>query len=340
VPGLHYRDGGALRQGPAAPLLLDLDRELPGVAWDLLPMSRYRAHNWHCLGGRPRAPYAALYTTLGCPYRCTFCCIQAPFRSGEAALGQRANSYRRWTPKHVVGEIARLAEKEGVRSFKLADEMFVLDEAHVLAVCDGLARRGLDLNLWAYARVDTLRPGMAERLRAAGIRWLAFGIESADAAVRRGVAKGFRQEAIGRALDDTRAAGIHVIANYIFGLPDDDQASMEATLALALDLNTEFANFYCAMAYPGSPLYDEALARGWALPESWSGYSQHAEETLPLPTRHLTAGEVLRFRDQAFQAYFASPRYLAMIEQRFGPPAVAEVRAMAARPLARRFAAS
>jgi radical SAM superfamily enzyme YgiQ (UPF0313 family) len=154
------------------------------------------------------------------------------------------------------------------------------------------------------------------------------------------VAKGFRQDAIGRALEETRAAGIHVIANYIFGLPDDDRASMEATLALALELNTEFANFYCAMAYPGSPLYEEALARGWTLPESWSGYSQHAEETLPLPTRHLAAGEVLRFRDQAFQAYYGNPRYLAMIDERFGAPAVAEVRAMAARPLVRRHAAS
>jgi len=42
-------------------------------------------HNWHCLGGRERQPYAALYTTLGCPYHCSFCCIQAPFKSGERA---------------------------------------------------------------------------------------------------------------------------------------------------------------------------------------------------------------------------------------------------------------
>src|SRR5262245_24199563 len=80
VPDRWYRDGAECHRGPAAPLVQDLDEELPGVAWDLLLMDRYRAHNWHCLGERSRQPYAAIYTSLGCPYRCSFCCIQAPFR--------------------------------------------------------------------------------------------------------------------------------------------------------------------------------------------------------------------------------------------------------------------
>ena len=46
---------------------------------------------------------------------------------------------------------------------------------------------------------------------------------------------------------------------------------MQQTLDLAIELNCEFANFYCAMAYPGSPLYRDALTEGWALPEDWGG---------------------------------------------------------------------
>ena len=56
-------------------------------------------------------------------------------------------------------------------------------------------------------------------------------------------------------------------ANYIFGLPDDTMDSMRTTLDLARTLNTEWANFYCAMAYPGSPLYDLAKQKHWALPD-------------------------------------------------------------------------
>ena len=113
---------------------------------------------------------------------------------------------------------------------------------------------------------------------------------------------------------------------------------MQASLDLALDLQCDFVNFYSTMAYPGSPLYKTALENGWELPESWSGYSQHAVDTLPLPTKHLAAKDVLRFRDQAFQRYFTDPRVLDVMEQRFGASTVHHIREMTQKKLERRFA--
>src|SRR5262249_41649244 len=261
VPGLWYRDDGHVRQTPDRPLVADLDGEMPGVAWDLLPMGRYRAHNWHCLDGLERQPYAALYTTLGCPYHCTFCCIQAPFKSGERAAGRKesANSYRYWSPDRLLHQIDLLVNRYGVRNLKIADEMFVLNRRHVLGICDRLIERGYGLNIWAYTRVDTVQDGMVEKLKAAGFNWLAFGIEAGADRVRASVDKAFAQEEVYRVIEEVRAAGISVIGNYIFGLPEDDLDTMQATLDLAIDLNCEFANFYSAMAYPGSPLYELAL---------------------------------------------------------------------------------
>ena len=83
-----------------------------------------------------------------------------------------------------------------------------------------------------------------------------------------------------------------MIGNYIFGLPEDDADTMQATLDLAVELNCEFANFYSAMAYPGSPLYDLAVRQGVPLPAAWTGYSQHSRDCLPLPTCHVAAAEV------------------------------------------------
>jgi anaerobic magnesium-protoporphyrin IX monomethyl ester cyclase len=123
-------------------------------------------------------------------------------------------------------------------------------------------------------------------------------------------------------------AGINVIGNYIFGLPDDTHQTMQETLDLAMEANCEFANFYCAMAYPGSKLYGMALEQGWALPASWIGYSQHSYETHPLRTEALTSAEVLGFRDQAFKRYFTSPGYLELVRRRFGEGAVSHVKQM------------
>lgn len=339
VSDLWYRDntGAICASCRQASLVERLDESMGGISWQRLPMDRYRAHNWHCFGHLNRQPYAAIYTTLGCPYKCSFCCIQAPFKSGEAVAGLRAstNSYRFWSPLRVVNELTQLVEQYGVQNVKFADEMFVLNRRHVEAICDLLIERDLKLNIWAYARVDTVQEGLLGKLKQAGFNWLAFGIEAANARVRDDVQKGFDQECIYRTLEQVREHGIRVIGNYVFGLPEDDLGTMQQTLDLALALNCEFANFYCAMAYPGSRLFEQALSEGWALPSDWSGYSQHAVDTLPLPTRYVTAGEVLRFRDNAFHAYYSSPRYLDMVRREFGDATVEHVRAMTSQQLVR-----
>lgn len=327
VPGLVWHKDGCVAVNKRAPAIHP--SHLKGDAWDLLPMGRYRAHNWQCLGSWPRAPYASIYTSLGCPYSCTFCCINAPF--GKPG-------YRMRDPDEVVTEIGDLYYGLGVRTFKIVDELFVLNDKHVSEICERLVASGLGdvINVWAYARTDTVKPARLALMRRAGIRWLALGIESANAAVRAGVDKSLRGD-VGDAVRAIQDAGINVIGNYIFGLPDDDGDSMRATLDLALALRTEFANFYTAMAYPGSRLYDEAVASGATLPDNWSGYSQHSYDCRPLDTKHVGATAVLKFRDEAFKAYFTDASYLSRVRAKFGRGAVDEITAMVARPLSRRL---
>jgi anaerobic magnesium-protoporphyrin IX monomethyl ester cyclase len=329
VPGLVWRDGSEIRNNLSAPLIKDLDRDLHGNAWDLLPMDKYRAHNWQCFGDlAARKPYASIYTSLGCPYKCTFCCINAPFG---------VNRYRMRSPKAVAAEIDLLHNTYGVKTYKIIDEMFVLNERHVLALCDELIARGYGLNIWAYARVDTVKPHMLEKLRKAGVRWLALGIESGSEHVRDGAEKSFSQAEIIDIVRQIQQAGISVIGNFIFGLPDDDLESMQQTLDLATELNCEFANFYSAMAYPGSPLYRMAVENGWALPQEWSGFSQHSYDCTPLPTEKVAAAQVLKFRDQAFDAYFTNKRYLDMVTQKFGWETRAHIERMTRHKLPRRI---
>jgi anaerobic magnesium-protoporphyrin IX monomethyl ester cyclase len=331
ISGLWYRDGLTIRSTPPAPVIDDLDKDLHGVAWDLLPMERYRAHNWHCFGRiSERQPYASMYTSLGCPFKCSFCCINAPF-------GKPMIRYR--SPASVVREIDELVTKYGVRNIKMADEMFILNERQVIGICDRLIERGYDLNIWAYARIDTVKDSMLSKLKKAGFNWLGIGIESASTYVRDGVDKSFGKKDIREIFDKVRSAEINIGANFIFGLPDDTKDTMQETLDMAIDLCPDWANFYSAMAYPGSKLYEMAVEKNLALPETWIGFSQHAYEALPLPTDHVSAGQVLSFRDRAFHTFFEHPRYLAYIEKKFGVETVDHIKQMTQHRLKRKYAA-
>jgi hypothetical protein len=120
-------------------------------------------------------------------------------------------------------------------------------------------------------------------------------------------------------------------------LPDDTIDTMQQTLNLALELNTEMANMYPCQALPGSPLYRTALQNKWPLPDSHAGYGFLSYESQPLPTKHLSAAQVLQFRDEAWRKYFANPSYLSLVERKFGVEQRQNLEAMAKIKLRRRL---
>lgn len=326
VNGLGYRRSGGIVLNRPSPIVSkwDLAEELPGIAWDKLPMDRYRTSLWHSYpNGCRRRPFAALYTSLGCPMRCSFCMINIINRQ-ENEYADGSAVFRYWDPGFIIREFDKLAAL-GIKNIKIADELFVLNAGHFMKLCDLIIERKYDFNIWCYSRVDTVKEKHLETLKKAGVNWLALGIESANTKVRKDVTKGrFEDVDIRDIVGKIRGHGINVIANYIFGLPEDTVESMRMTLDLAMELNTEEANFYSAMAYPGSPLYGQALAKGWKLPEDYAGYSQHSYFTRPLPTRYLTSEQVLAFRDDAWMRYHTSPAFLNLLKEKFGQSAVDE----------------
>ena len=302
-----------------------LQQDLPGVAWDLIPLSLYRTALWHSYPNNcHREDFASIYTSLGCPFSCSFCMINIINRQ-DNEYSDGSNIFRFWDPEFTIQHLEFLSAL-GVKNLKIADEMFVLNKNHFLKLCNLIIDRGLKFNIWCYARVDTIKDEYLDILKKAGVNYLGIGIESAASKIRRDVTKGKFEEVDIRAIvKKVRDHGINVAANYIFGLPEETQETMKETLDLALELNTEMANFYCAMAYPGSPLYKIAKENNWELPETYSGYSQHSYDCKPLPSKYLTAAEILEFRDKAWLTYHTNTEFLSLIEKKFGKQAKNEI---------------
>lgn len=324
IPGLWWRDGKKILHNPREKNINNLTESLDVVAWDLLPWGKYRAHNWQCLDDlNARKNYASLSTSLGCPYKCDFCSIFQTF--GE-------HKVRYWDPSWVVDQIEELFEKYNVNVFKIIDEMFILNPNHYSKIAKGIIERGLGekINIWAYARVDTIKETALGLLRSAGFKWLCLGFESGNEDILKSVHKGnFTREDMKKISNIVRKHDINIQANYMFGFPKDNLETMQQTLDLALEQNCEFVNMYCATAWPGSKLYDESLKKGVRLPKEWEDYSQHSNRFIPLPTEFLNPEEVLKFRDNAFSTYFNNPGYLKMIEQKFGTIASKHIEDMA-----------
>ena len=328
VNGIGHKSGGApVLNTPERVVPTDrMDIDLPGYAWDLLPykgkpLDLYRAHFWHAgFDHAKRTPFAALYTSLGCRFKCDFCMINIVNRvdNAEGTVSAHSPNMRFWSPGFILKEFEKLAAL-GATTIRISDEMFFLNKNYFEPLVDGLVERDLGLRMWAYSRIDTVRKQYLDRFLKAGIGWLALGVEAANQNIRREVSKGsFEEINIREVVGTVREAGINVIANYMFGLPEDTHETMQQTLELAMELNTETANMYPCQALPGSPLYYTAKANGWALPSDYSGYAFLSYDSHPLPTKHLSAGEVLAFRDQAWHTYFTNPKYVALVEQKFG----------------------
>ena len=328
IKGLGYRDEDGspiLNQPESLVAKKDLSVDLPGMAWDLLPdINKYRTAGWHSwTNDTVKEPFGALYTSLGCPYKCSFCMINIINRTDSqyGVVSSDSNLFRWWDPEFIIQEFDKMAEL-GIKNVKIADELFVLNPRHFMKICDMLIERDYGFNIWAYSRIDTCKPQYLDKLKKAGVNWLGLGIENPNQTLRQEIHKdGFKEVRINDIIDGMRDAGINVAANYIFGLPMDTKESLQGTLDFAMENMAEMVNLYCAMAYPGSPLHMEARRKGWDLPKTYSGYSQHSYDTLNLPNNNLSSAEILAFRDKAWMDYHTNPSYLKLLEDKFGKPA-------------------
>ena len=323
--------------------LMDID--LPGYAWDLLPykdkpLDLYRAHFWHAgFNHEKRTPFAAIYTSLGCNFGCDFCMINIINRTDnrEGINASHSRGMRFWSPEWVGRTMEQLANL-GVHTLRISDEMFFLNRKYYEPVLKQVTEREWGFNMWTYSRVDTVREDYLELFKKAGVNWLALGVEAGNQVVRQEVSKGSFQEVNIRDIcKSIEAADINIISNFIFGFPDDTLETMQETLDLAMELNNEMANMYPCQALPGSPMYHAAMKNGWALPETYEGYAFLSYECQPLPTKHLSAAQVLKFRDEAWQKYFSNPAYLDLVERKFGAQERKNVEDMASIRLKRKL---
>lgn len=334
VRGLLFRMGEDefLRGKPGEIVPQDrIEIDIPGYAWDLLPFKEkpldlYRAHLWHAEYNPDSAsPFASLYTSFGCVFTCSFCMINIINKTtyDENISASKLNNMR-FIPLSVIAKSLDFFAENGVKNVRICDEMFFFNPKHYQSILNYIIKKGYKFNMWAYARVDTIKQSQLELFKNAGINWLGVGIESASEIVRGNATKGaFSLNKILSVVNKTRSCGISVGSNFIVGLPSDTKQTCIETAELAITLSTEFINIYPCIDLPGSSIHVGSER------EPSSNYLKYAflsYETIPNKTANLTPREVLQIRDDLWHKIYSSPSVERAIQDRFGEVALKTVK--------------
>jgi anaerobic magnesium-protoporphyrin IX monomethyl ester cyclase len=239
VKGIAYLDGDKVIATPAAPTVKNIDALSPD--WGVLEWSKY---TYIPLGKRVAIPNMA----RGCPFTCSFCSQWKFWRD-----------YRIRDPKKVVDEIETLKRDHDVGFFILADEEPTINRKKVIAFCQELIDRKVDI-LWGInTRVtDILRDkDMLAFYRKAGLIHVSLGTEAAAQMKLDLFNKETTIEQNKTAIRLLREAGIVVEAQFIVGLENETAETLEETYKMAVDWAPDLANWSMYTPWPFSDLFKE-----------------------------------------------------------------------------------
>jgi anaerobic magnesium-protoporphyrin IX monomethyl ester cyclase len=241
INGLAFRDGDRIVATQAAPTVKDLEAIKPD--WSLLDWSKYI---YVPLNERVAIPNLA----RGCPFTCSFCSQWKFWRD-----------YRVRNPIKVVDEIEQLVEEHQVGFFILADEEPTINRKKFVQFCEELIARGLpDKVKWGInTRVtDIMRDReLLPLYRKAGLVHVSLGTEAAAQLKLDRFNKETRVAENKEAIRLLREADIFVEAQFIVGLDNETEETLEETFRMAWEWQPDLANWSMYTPWPFSPLFQE-----------------------------------------------------------------------------------
>lgn len=309
VAGLSVREDKQVRHYPdREPAELD---SLPFPAW------HHIRRDMHIMPFINR-PFLLLATSRGCPYNCEFC-------ADSTYYGRKL---RLKSPGRIAREIEWAKAKFGIKDFLFWSESFTLNQEWTKEVADAIIKSGLDAAWVCNSRPDHVSSDLLTRLKAAGCWMIGYGLESGSDKMLKAMNKKTTVEQNREAVIMAKRAGLDVTAHMVIGFPGETPDTIQQTIEFAKFLPLDFAQFYCAVPFPGSRLYNEAKARGWINTSDWKLFEQNYS-VLDLP--EMSSYQTMQWRKKAYYSFYLSPARLLKMSGRFlTRPGLAQARRMLA----------
>lgn len=241
VKGIGYKVDGVITYTPARQFIDDLDK-LPFPAWDKIDLKRYSKVK---SGSATRIrPYMVLFTSRGCPFRCTYC---------HNIFGKR---FRARSPENVLEEIRILIKEYGIKDFEIMDDTSNFDKERLKKILNGIIamNNGLKLSFPNGIRADIVDKELIGLMKQAGTDELTIAIESASPRVQRFIKKNLNLEKAGAAINMAVEAGMFVKGNFMLGFPGETEEEIRATIDFACNSKLHVAAFFIVVPFEGTEL--------------------------------------------------------------------------------------
>lgn len=291
VKGIVFEDKNSkeIVVNPEAPLIQDLD-ELPFPALNLLPMKKYRLLDMD-------THMTTMITTRGCPMQCSFC-------SSAAMHGKKI---RERSVENIVDEIEYLKTNYDIDTIAFMDDTFTLKKRKVMAICDEILKRNIEIMWGCTSRVDTLDEKLLKKMKEAGCITIFIGVESADQQQLDNMCKNTTIAKIENAFKIAHKLKIRTIASVALGMPGDTKEIMNKTVKFVHKLKPNYAIYSLATPYPGTRFYKEAFEKNLIKIKDWSKYTLI---TPILETIDCSLNDMRKIQAKAFMKFYLRPHYI------------------------------
>ncbi len=293
IKGISFKHNGKILHNPPRPLIENLD-ELPFPGYHFVQDIVHRYHFTAMAG--PKARYALVEGSRGCPHRCTFC---TQWRHWEG-------KWRAKSPKRIADEMEFCYRNYGSSFLWLTDDNFGLGK-RASDLADEIIRRGIsdDIMWFMQARCDDVvkHRDFLPKMRRSGLRWVLLGVESHIPSTLEKFNKKTSPEDAKAAVKLLRENDIFVHAMFIIGERKDTAESIAGLREFANDLNPDLAIFGILTPFPGTKIFEEAKRNGWIEDFNWAHYDMvHAI----MSTETLSREEVQKELYKCYRSFFGS----------------------------------
>lgn len=288
LPGLAFLEGKEIVKTPRTEFIHDLN-ELPFAARDLIDQKKYISIN----------SYASMFNVRGCPGKCLYC---KPMQN--KLFGVRC---RKRSAENVAEELEMVHNNYKVDHFYFKDDtMFLCGRSWFEELRKEFDKRNLNISWFSAGRVDQVKEPLLTCMKAAGLKAVAFGVESGSQAVLDFYRKGTTPDQTREAFRLCHKHNIMTHAFIMLGAPYETIEDLQKTLDLFREIRPYTWKLYVTTPFPGNFLHEFAKEKGlFDTPNSYEDYDNALnliQGRLPMKLKYLTINDIRQYQQKIIRA--------------------------------------